>query len=101
MGEYRGAQFTRSIYLTASTGFLQVSRLSAGSTSELLVDATTRVQRCMGFKQNGAPTHYGRCVPQIACMFAASLIFSGYYLVMTSLSCQICGKTPAKLTEHK
>ena len=36
---------------------------------------------------------------QIACILAASLIFSGYYLVMTSLSCQICGKTPAKLTE--
>ena len=36
---------------------------------------------------------------QIACILAASLIFSGYYLVMTSLSCHICGKTPAKLTE--
>ena len=38
-------------------------------------------------------------VSQIACILAASWIFSGYYLVMTSLSCQICGKTPAKLTE--
>ena len=46
---------------------------------------------CGGFKK-------GR-VTQIACILAASLIFSGYYLVMTSLSCQICGKTPAKLME--
>ena len=37
---------------------------------------------------------------QIACILAASLIFSGYYLVTTSLSCQICGKTPAKLSEY-
>ena len=62
MGDNREAQFTRSIYLTASTGFLQVSRLSAGSTSELLVDAPTRVQRRMGFKLDGASSYYGRCV---------------------------------------
>ena len=47
----------------------------------------------------GFVQYHDKEVTQIACILVASLIFSGYYLVMTSLSCQICGKTPAKLTE--
>ncbi|GBN35680.1 hypothetical protein AVEN_236255-1 [Araneus ventricosus] len=36
-------------------------------------------------------------ISQIACTFAASVIFSGYYLVMTNLTPQVCSETPAKL----
>ncbi|GBN03770.1 hypothetical protein AVEN_103263-1 [Araneus ventricosus] len=33
---------------------------------------------------------------RIECTFAASVIFSGYYLVMTNLTRQVCSEIPAK-----